>query len=288
MRKTLYAGLLAGTAALFGAPVVAQGILDDPTIRQMEDQDIDANQEMLRKLIEAAQRGPIFKISPESVAIDMIAGARGTASIRVTNAGDQVGEISGINVLGSVPGMEMTTSCDEALPRGDFCEITLTYRASREGIVSTSVLGTINERGRPNFEVPVTISIRPVPVVEPEKPAPVPVVIRPDPKPAGPAPRDVAREYFGVIGPIGRSLATPRGFTIISAGRDPGASTEVAGVQYQDIHVETRTMDERYDEAIPYTDASLPVDRDRILTTDRVIKAVLETPVSNVMCNKVV
>ena len=47
--------------------------------------------------------------------------------------------------------------------------------------------------------------------------------------------------------------------------------------------------DKRYDpENIPWTEASLPVDRGRILTADRVIKAVLETPITNVMCNQVV
>lgn len=35
------------------------------------------------------------------------------------------------------------------------------------------------------------------------------------------------------------------------------------------------------------TDATLPVDRSRILTEDRIIKAVLETPISNVMCSRV-
>ena len=110
----------------------------------------------------------------------------------------------------------------------------------------------------------------------------------PDTGPKAPMPRDIAREYFGVIGPIGRSMASQRGFTIISADRDPRSSTEVAGVRYQDIHVETVTTDERYSRDIPHTEASLQVNRDNILTMDRVIKAVLETPVSNVMCNKVV
>lgn len=289
MKKALYAGLLAGTTLLMPASSMAQtsSILDDPTIRQLQDQDIDANRELLDALIRSAKQGPIFKISPERVVVDMIAGARGSASIRVTNAGDQDGEISGINLLGSVPELEMTTSCDEILPRGDYCEITLVLETDTAQVANTAVIGTINQRNKSNFQVPVTITVnpKPEPVKEPE---PAPVIVQREPVQQGPVPRDIAREYFRIAGPIGRGMSSSRGFTIISASKDPSSSTEVAGVRYQDIDVRTVTTDERYDEEIPYTDASLPVDRDRILTTDRVIKAVLETPVSNVMCNKVV
>ena len=68
MRKAFYAGLLAGTALLVqSSAAFAQSgsILDDPTIRQLEDQDIDANRELLDALLRSAKKGPIFRISPE-------------------------------------------------------------------------------------------------------------------------------------------------------------------------------------------------------------------------------
>lgn len=289
MRKFILAGLMAGSAPFLQTAALAQtqSILDDPTIRQLDDQDIDANRALLDALIRSAKQGPIFKISPERVVVDMVAGARGSSSVRITNAGDQDGEISGVNILGSIPGMEMTSTCGAVLPRGDYCEVNLVFRSDTARDVNTAIIGTINQRNQANFEVPVSISVRPIP--EPVKePEPAPVIVRPEPVPTGPVPRDVAREYLRVIGPIGRSMASERGFTIVSSAKDPRAATEIAGVRYRDIDIATVTMDQRYDPSIPYTDASLPVDRDRILTTDRVIKAVLETPVSNVMCNKVI
>jgi type IV secretory pathway VirB10-like protein len=288
MRKSLYVGLLAGAAMLMYSTAFAQenSILDDPTIRQLEDQDVDANKELLDALIRSAKKGPIFRISPERVVMDMVAGARGSASVRITNAGDDEGHISGVNVLGSIPGMEIDSSCDEVLIQGDYCEVTLTFESDTQRIVNTSVIGTTNQKNRSSFEVPVSISVRPKPA--PVEPKPEPVIVRPDPEPRGPLPRDVAREYMRVYSPMGRSISSKRGFTIVSSKKDPLKSTEVAGVQYGDIKVESVLHDERFAESIPHTEASLPVDRSKILTTDRVIKAVLETPVSNVMCNKVV
>jgi len=288
MRKSIYAGLLAGSAILLQTPAFAQSesILEDPTIRQLQDQDVNANKELLDALIRSAKKGPIFRISPERVVLDMVAGARGSASIRITNAGDEEGKISGVNVLGSVPGMDMMSSCDAVLIQGDYCEVTLTFESETQRGVNTSIIGTINQKNRSSFEIPVSITVNPKPVVV--EPEPEPIIVRPDPKPRGPLPRDVAREYMKVYSPVGRSISSERGFTIISSKKDPRVSTEVAGVQYGDIRVESVTHDERYADNIPHTEASLPVDRSKILTTDRVIKAVLETPVSNVMCNKVV
>jgi type IV secretory pathway VirB10-like protein len=290
MKKTsIYAGLLAGVVMTLQAPVYAQSILDDPIFNQLEDQDINANDDLIEALRRAALRGPIFRISPEEIAIDMEAGERRSVSVRITNSGDQSGELRGINLIGSTSGLEMSTTCNDELKEGDFCEISLSYRSTSSRDVNTAIIGTINEIGRSNFEIPVSISVQepPAPIPEPVKPEPV-VVVRPDPASLEPKPRDIARQYFGVIGPIGRNMSNPRGFTIVSADKDPRTSTEVAGVRYQDIRVETVRTDERYDRQIPYTDASLPVNRDKILTADRVIKAVLDTPVSNVMCNKVV
>lgn len=289
MKRAIYAGFLAATAILVQSSAFAQSILDDPKINQLQDQDIDANQALVEALRRAAKKGPVFRISPGEFAIETETGEEGSSSVRITNAGDEKGKIQGINLIGSIPGMSLESSCGEELQEGDFCEVTVFYKAENARDVETAVIGTINEIGRSSFEIPVSVSVKEPPTPEPvviDKPQPV--VIQPEKKPAGPMPRDIAREYFGAIRSGGRVRGTGRGFAIVSAERDPGKSTEVAGVRYQDISVESARSDERYDGEIPYTNASLPVDRDKILTTDRVIKAVLETSVSNVMCNKVV
>ncbi len=288
MKQVLYAVLATGTVLVSQMPANAESILEDPTIRQLQDQDVDANKALLDALIAAGRKPAEFKISPERVVIDMMAGARGSATVRITNVGGEDGEISGVNLLGSIPGMDLSTTCEDVLAKGKYCEATIVFRSDTPRDINTVLVGSINERDRSSFEVPVEISVRPKPEPKPDPEPAEPVVVRPDPALKGPVPQDVARGYFRVLGPIGRNMNSSRGFTIVSAKKDPSSSMEVAGVNYDDIAVKTVKTDARYDESIPSTEASLPVNRDRILTTDRVIKAVLETPVSNVMCNKVV
>jgi type IV secretory pathway VirB10-like protein len=298
MKSMLHAGIVAGIAVLGGSPSWAQSqssnpsIIDDPKIRQLQDQDIDANQALVDALRRAATRGAIFRLSPESVNITLETNETRNTTVRITNTGDQPGAISGINLLGSFRGLSLEDTCPVELLDGDFCEINLTYEAgSRPTQLQTTVVGTIEQRRETeSLDIPVNIEVNsPPPEPEPE-PAPEPVA-RPEPEQSStPLPRDIARGYFGALGPaLGSGMQTSRGFTIVSADQDPSETENIAGVRYDDIRVETITSDERYDpEAVPYTEASLPVNRDKILTSDRVIKAVLETPVSNVMCNKVV
>lgn len=269
-----------------GAPALSQNILDEPTISQLQDQNVNANDDLIEALRRAALKGPVFRISPKEIVVDMDSGESRSVSVRITNTGDQVGNIHGINMIGSTSGLDMSTTCENELPEGDFCEIDVTYRALSARDVSTAIIGTTNESGRASFEIPVSFAVsEPIPEqVDPEPVISGPIVI-PEPEVKVAQPRDIAREYFG--GVESNRRPTP-GFTIISATKKRPPSTEVAGVTYGDIGITKITQDKRYDTDIPFSDASLPVNRDKILTTDRVIKAVLETPVSNVMCNKVI
>lgn len=297
MRTIGKAVLLASAAALAALPALAQDlaendtIIDAPEIRQLGDQNVDANRALVDALRRAAARGPIFRISPKELSLEIRTGLTGSATIRVTNSGDEPGMISGINLVGSIPRLDMDTTCETDLPQGDYCEITVSYSAgSIPGSIETALVGTINEKDRSSFEIPVAVT-----VVAPPTPKPEPKVVFEPVTPSKPVsvlpqPRDVAREYFGAIGSAwSGGMGVQKGFTIVSAGKPEAETKSIAGVRYDDIRVETVRSDERYDrDLVPFTEASLPVDRDRILTADRVIKAVLETPVSNVMCNKVV
>lgn len=71
-----------------------------------------------------------------------------------------------------------------------------------------------------------------------------------------------------------------------SFGHISSANTQTG---YSTPQIIQKTVDTRYNpKEIPWTESTLPIDRKRILTADRVIKAVLETPITNVMCNKAV
>lgn len=297
MRTFRKAALLASVAAFVSLPVQAQDVKDGatlietPEIRKLGDQDVDANRALVDALRRAAARGPVFRISPKNLSLEVRTGMTSSSTIRITNSGDELGLISGINLIGSIPSLEMKTTCEEELPEGDYCEITVAYSAgSLPGSIETALVGTVNEKDRSSFEIPVAVTViaPPAPKVEPK--VVFEPVKTPEPVSITPPARDVARGYFGALGSAwGGGMGVQKGFTIVSASEGSEKTQSVAGVRYEDIRVEIVETDVRYDkDTVPFTEAGLPVDRDRILTADRVIKAVLETPVSNVMCNKVV
>jgi len=269
-----------------------QSFIEDPTIRQLGDQDIDADQVLLEALRNAAKKGPMFRLSQESVSIDVETGERARVVVRILNTGDEIGDIKGVNLLGSFQGLDLETDCAGELAEAEACDMTITFQSDTARSIETAILASVNERDRTTIEIPVRVEAKnpppPPPIVEPT-PEPVrPVVVAP-PVPQGPTSMDIAQAYMRAMNPRGPFMAnTPRGFTVVSASRDPLLEAEIAGVTYDQMRIETVYSDERFPDTVLSTEASLPVSRDRILTTDRVIKAVLETPVSNVMCAKVV
>ena len=262
-------------------------IIEDPEIRETRDEDIDPNQDLIDALRRAARQGPRFLLSPQEVSLTMETGQRRSANLRITNAGDEMGQISGINLIGSVEGLDLSTTCDGGLPQGDFCQVTITYGSETAGTVRTAVVGTINEPDRTNFQVPVTVFVQdPPPPEEPRRPV-VRQQPRMAPQPVAPPARDIARNYFLSLTPP--VMPGSQGDMVVVSAEETPVEVSVAGVPYDEIRTARVRTDERYDpDLVPWTETSLPVDRDRILTTDRVIKAVLETPVSNVLCSKVV
>ena len=269
----------------------SSNIMNDAKVRQLSDQNVDANQKLLDALRRAAKRGPIFRISPTSVSLSLDANETRTSTIRITNSGDDVGRIEGINLIGSVPDMSMDTTCGNTLKQGDFCEISITYVSHDKAdySVRTAIVGTINERDRSEFQIPIVVTVKAPPPPPEQPPAePNPTLKTKDTAHEAPKPDDIAKRYMGAVGVWSNGFGARRGFDIVSA-RTPVTPGDVSGVRRYD-RVRTRTVqtDQRYSKDIPYTNASLPVNRDRILTADRVIKAVLETPISNIMCNQVV
>jgi type IV secretory pathway VirB10-like protein len=263
-------------------------VLDGPKIKQLSDQDIDPNDDLLEALRLAARKGPIFRISPQEVSLEVEVGQTGSRTIRLTNSGDETGLIKGVNAIGSLDGLQVANTCSLELEPGEYCELEVTYMSQVPRSLETVIVGTINERNRKSLDIPVSIEVLSPPPQVVEEPVQRPIVVAPPQKPAGPTSSDIAKRYFSSQG--GASLPSARvdpGFVVISKS-NPQRDESFAGVAYEDMRIDTVRKDDRFDADIPNTEASLPVDRDRILTSDRVIKAVLETPVSNIMCAKAV
>ena len=261
------------------------GLYDLESRPALSEQDINPDEDLIRALERAARTGPIFRFVPELVSIDVETGEVAREVVRITNTGDERGTVGGVSSISATPGLEVDTTCGEPVEPGSFCEISIAYSSERERSLSTVVVGTIDERRRSSFDVPIEISVE-SPPPPPEPPAPV-VAPPPPPEPEGPSAEDIARQYFGAMGGVQGSYRPRAGISVISAPpQEPEPDFE--GLSYDELQVETITTQDRYDRSIPWAQASLPVDRDRILTSDRVIKAVLETPVSSVMCGKTV
>jgi Bacterial conjugation TrbI-like protein len=265
-----------------------------PGLDQIND---DPAQRLIDILKTRSQFGIRFEVLPINVQLTMEEGGQDQESVRLTNTGDTVGTIRGINALGSIPNLSVTHNCPPELQPGAFCDIPISFNGEEPGnwftvlAINTSMVET------PTLEVPISITVEPLPVVAPVPPVDPnpepPRVPRPgdpdyvgDPGPKEPTPNDIARAYFGVVG----SLPPAGPMSVVSLPDSMRAPTEdpFLGGSTADLSVERITQDPRYPESIASTEAGLPVDRDKILTSDRVIKAVLDTPFSNVMCGKVV
>lgn len=289
MRRLLQCSFL---ALLVASPAFAQdssvtNIIEGVEVQDLDGQDIDANEELLRLLETLAIAPAKFAVSPDKVSLKAEVGEVARATVRLRNSGGKPGAVFGVNTVGSFDGLVIENACGDELVNGQACDVTITFEADRARSLSTALSFAIDGDQRTEINVPIEIDVVEPPEPEPE-PEPVVVIQRPEPKPTGPSSADVARRYFGAMGGI-RAGTGPaeKGISVISA--EPVApAPRFAGVGYDEMRVETVRTQDRYDEAIPSTEASLPVDRDKILTSDRVIKAVLETPVSNVMCGKVV
>lgn len=289
--RSLIAALLCATATAAIAQE-SNPIFNPKASSDLSSQNIDANTRFLEALSRVAKTGPKFRISPEKVFIKTQTGEVSNQTVRISNTGDEDGEIRGINAIGVIPGLSVDNTCPETLSPGAYCDIAISFKSDDATKVVTSIVGTINERKKSSFDIPLDITVTaPAPK---EQPAPAP---KPTPVPT-PAPAvdhkalqeqknlAVARGYYAAMGyPSYRSPA--RGFAIVRSA-DSLAQNQIAGVPKSQISQQTVTHDQAYPDSVPSTKATLPVDRSRILTTDRVIKAVLDTPVSNVMCGKVV
>jgi hypothetical protein len=283
---TLILSTMSATAQSTGG-----GLFDKPANNDFQGQDIDANVRLLEALTRAAKKGPKFRISPDKVFMTLVSGEASSQTIRVSNVGDEAGSLNGVNSVGSVPGFELSDNCPDILAPGAYCDVAIRFSAVGATTVQTAILISMTERDRSSFDVPVQIEVTEpaveelIAVVNPVDLKPVIIIKEPD-LPKGPTASEVASRYFASMGGRYETHSDPRIAMITKP--DTLTPNTVYGSMKADISIESEFSDSRYDPEIAAVDASLPVNRDKILTSDRVIKAVLDTPISNVMCGKVV
>lgn len=290
MRRLLTCSFIALSMASPALAQDASNILDRPEMSDLESQDLDPNESLLEALKQHAIKPANFVVSSDRVELEALIGETATKVISLRNSGGRRGKVYAVGSVAPSAGLLVESACEEFLEPGERCDVTITYSSDRARELETAIVFSVEGEEESEITIPLQISIT-EPVVE-EEPEPVKPVIIQKPvikeEPKGPTSEDVARRYFqsmgGMLPPTPRS---ERGFSIVSAEPTP-PTPDFAGVRYDQMSVETVHSEDRYPDGVASTEASLPVDRSKIITADRVIKAVLETPVSNVMCGKVV
>lgn len=309
MKKFLKASTLILLCASLVVPAFAQApgeTTDSPldTIlnpgsgsQDLIEQNVDPAQDLLDRLRSSSRQGPDLRVSPDAVFLSMEERDSDSATVRILNVGDLEGVVNSINEIQPIDGLVVTgNDCIRTFAPGDSCDIAISYTSSFATNIITSIVLSVEDRNRSSISVPLTIEVLPAEIDETvetidsdagqndqnpdvtERPV---VIVRP---PEGPTDEDIARRYFSSAGV---SQTGPMSVVSLPDNLRKQEDPFLSG-SADLLSVDTITQDPRYDESIPYTTASLPVDRSMIITSDRVIKAVLETPFSNVMCGKVV
>jgi len=274
---------LLGTASLV-ALTMALAACDDP----QENQDVasvvierESVKESQEKLLYAIRRKPIagaeLVANPSILFLQVSPGGTVEGTLRVVNKGDVDAQIQGLISTAPNSNLSMAGNCAEKaqIEPGKGCDITINY-TDREGrSLNTGILLTSDAKKTPSLSASIVIDVTkaeaPAPQITQAKPnAPaMPAPIRPDPM--------LAQRANAIAALNNQRRAS--GFGRISSSDGLLGQAEIA----------IKTHDPAYDpQMFASVDTSLPVDRSRILTVDRVIKAVMETPVHNVMCSQVV
>jgi type IV secretory pathway VirB10-like protein len=222
--------------------------------------------------------GPRFRAHPDVVNLDVEQNGSVSSKIRIVNDGDEGTKIKGVIASLSQKGFEISGSCTTKpfVDKGEACDIDVTYAdlTGRDTTATITVAPENDARTKGPIYVSLEFKVNRPQVVQEPTPAPAPA---PEKKPV----KTYSRQQADAI------AAARAGGRVPTLGRVAPGGQVVASPPRPEIVMKNK--DQRYDpENIPWTEASLPVDRARILTADRVIKAVLVTPVTNVMCNQVI
>lgn len=250
-------------------------------------------QDVNEKLLEAIRTKPIkggeIVPRPGILVFDVAQNGTHEESVRYTNQGDAPVKIKSVATTTEQRGLDLSGACAKlpSIAPGEYCDLTIAYTDRTGRSLDTSIFMTTDSKRTPQVTVSLSINIQKSDTPTTPPPAIVPPILNRS-KPAetprpGPDPRLVtmlselrSQRSDGGIGRVRHPAPT----------QNSQDKNSLAGMAPKRV---IRSTDPRYDpEAYLWTQSSLPVDRSRILTVDRVIPAVLETPITNVMCNQVI
>lgn len=251
-------------------------------------------QDVNEKLLEAIRTKPVkggeIVPRPGILVFDVAQNGSHEESVRYTNQGDAPVKIKSVATTTEQRGLDLSGACAKlpSIAPGENCDLTISYADRTGRSLDTSIFMTTDSTRTPQVTISLSINVQKSDAPTPTPPAIVPPILnqrKPNEteKPQGPDPRLVtmlselrSQRSGGGIGRVRHPAPTQN-----SQSQDSLAAMSPKRV--------VRNTDPRYDpEAYLWTQSSLPVDRSRILTVDRVIPAVLETPITNVMCNQVI
>lgn len=224
-----------------------------------------------RGLIDAIKK-PILEggelvASVSGIDLEIDRGGVAMGEVRVRNEGDTPVTISAVNTAIRSPGTSLgQAGClgGTILQPDEFCDLFLTYEDLTGRELDNAILISSDAKKTPQLNIGYAVSFKPEPVA--------------------PSTSD------GTSEPAIVEAAPAYPIDLIARANEMRRQSGFGGMQQlsaPEIHEVTR--DEGYaEDAFAYTTTSLPVDRTRILTVDRTIKAVLETPFNNVMCSRVI
>lgn len=232
---------------------------------------VDLNAELAEALKTKVKKGSRLVARPNIIFIEVAKGGTDEQTIRLSVEGDTPVKILSLALASRNPGLSLGGSCENAsLDPGRTCDIILSFKDTTGRGFDTAVLVTSDAKETPQFSLQVTID-----VLE-ERAAPAPKEPAPPSQPTAPTidPRIAAQIQ------LMNEARRASGFGRLASGPGGFAGLPQTGIKTRDNHYAP--------DLFPSVETTLPVDRSRILTADRTIKAVLETPITNVMCQRAI
>lgn len=295
----------------------------DPVLRN----DPDISRELLEAIRTSPKEGGRLTAQPGSLAIELMAGETGSAASLIRNVGDETVTIDSVTPLVESPGLSVSDrgcTAGRVLDPETACEVRVTWRDQDGRSVSSGVLLESDARQTPRLSIPLSVSVE-QPPEEPKPDCALRTVqlcgkeltvpeLRYGEQHSTSAGHSLektwicTRDGLSLTQESGQCAAPKpkapevqrRGATtqMILQARRARLNADIGSAQRGETDdfgaVSGRAERGRVGEQTGYdrevfrsADTSLPVDRSRILTEDRIIKAVLETPFSNVMCGRV-
>lgn len=241
-------------------------------------QTAQANDELLRAIRARPTTPGRLAPSETQILLDVPAGEEVRRVVTLTNRDGEDTRpvrIVAISATGAAEGLTLGGSCRagvEVSP-GLSCEIVISYRDLTGRDLDVQILVRMENAREPQLEIPLRFNVVRPPPVAPPPPISIP---QPPVETQGPDPRFLAA----------LAEAQARRFGAIQGQIINPAATVTPPSDLARPVIGWRTHDQRYDpNNIPWTRASLQVDRRFILTADRVIHAHLETPISSLGCS---